>query len=61
LQPHSDEDTWSKVTAKDCEANAKAQYTLTQALNDDALSRVINYKFAYEVWNDLIITHEGTS
>ena len=28
-------------------------------MND--LSRIINYKFAYEVWNDLIITHEGTS
>ena len=22
---------------------------------------MINYKSAYEVWNDLIITHEGTS
>jgi len=42
------------------EANAKAQYALTQVLNDD-LSRVINYKSAYKVWNDLIVTHEGTS
>ena len=41
-------------------ANAKAQYALTQALNDDDLSRVINCKSIYEVWNDLIITHEGT-
>jgi len=29
-------------------------------LNDDDLSRVINCKSTYEVWNDLIITHEGT-
>ena len=29
--------------------------------NDDNLSCVINCKSAYEVWNDLIITHEGTS
>jgi len=49
VEPHGDEDTWSKVTAKDYEANAKAQYALTQALNDDDLSRLINYKSAYEV------------
>jgi len=38
-----------RATAKDYEANAKTQYALTQALNDDDLSRVINYKSAYEV------------
>ena len=48
-----------KQTAKDYEANAKAQYAFTQALNDD-FSCVINCKSAYEVWNDLITTHEGT-
>ena len=56
-----DEDTWSEAIAKDYEANAKAQYALTQALNDDDLSCVINCKSAYKVWNDLIITHEGIS
>ena len=56
IEPHGDEDTWSEETAKDYEANAKAQCALTQALNDD-LSRVINCKSAYKVWNDLIITH----
>ena len=30
-------------------------------MNDDDLSHVINCKSAYEVWNDLIITHEGIS
>ena len=55
VEPHSDENTWSE------EANAKTQYALTQALNDDDLSRVINCKSVFEVWNDLIITHEGTS
>jgi len=60
IEPHGDEDTWSEATAKDYEANTKTQYALTRALNDD-FSRVINCKSAYEVWNDLIITHEGTS
>jgi len=55
------EDTWSEVTTKDYEVNTKAQYALTQALNDDDLSCVVNCKFAYEVWNNLIVTHEGTS
>ena len=61
IEPHSNENTWSKATAKDYEANAKAQYALTQALNEDDLSRIINCKSAYKVWNVLIITHEGTS
>ena len=61
VEPHDDEDIWSKATAKSYEANAKAQYTLTQALNDDDLSHLINCKITYEVWNDLIVTHEGTS
>ena len=61
VKPHDDESTWSEVTAKDYEANVKAQYALTQVLNEDDLSHVINCKFAYEVWNDLIITHKGTS
>ena len=47
VEPQGDEDTWSDATAKDYEANAKAQYALTQALNDD--SRVINCKSAFEV------------
>ena len=61
IEPQGDEDTWSDAMTKHYEANAKAQYELTQALNDDDLSRMINCKIAYEVWNDLIITHEGTS
>ena len=61
VEPHGDENTWSEATAKDYEANVKTQYALTQTLNDDDLSCVINCKSAYEVWNDLIITHEGTS
>ena len=49
IEPHGDEDTWSKATAKDYETNAKAQYVLPQALNDNDLSGVINCKSAYEV------------
>ena len=61
IDPHNDEDTWSEAIAKDYESNVKAQYALTQALNDDDLSRVINCKSFNMIWNDLIITHEGTS
>ena len=49
IKPHGDEDTWSEATAKDYEANAKTEYALTQALNDDDLSHVSNYKSAYEI------------
>ena len=49
IEPHGDEDTWSKAIAKDYEANAKSQYARAQALNDNDFSRVIIYKFAYEV------------
>ena len=49
IEPQGDEDTWSDAVAKDYEANDKTQYALTQALNDDDLSRVINCKSAYEV------------
>jgi len=59
--PLTNENTWSEATAKDYEANAKAQYALTQALNKDDLSHIINYKSAYEVWNVHTFTHEGTS
>jgi len=43
VEPHGDEDACSKATAKNYKANAKAQYVLTQALNDNDLSHVINY------------------
>jgi len=42
IEPHGDEDTWSRATAKDYEANAKVQYALTQAVNDDDFSHIIN-------------------
>ena len=37
-----DEDTWSNIATKELDANARAQYALTQALNEDDLSRIIN-------------------
>ena len=61
VEPLTDERSWSEDTTKDYEANARAQYALTQALNEDDLSRIINCKSAFEVWNVLIVTHEGTS
>jgi len=34
---------------------------LLQVLNDDDIARVIHYKFAYEIWTHLVVTHEGMS
>ena len=39
VEPLTDERSWSEETTKDYEANARAQYALTQALNEDDLSR----------------------
>ena len=58
--PNGDEHTWSDITVKEFEANAKAHHTLLQALSDDHISIVINCKSAYEIWNNLVVTHEGT-
>ena len=44
--PIGDEDTWSDIATKEFDANAKAHYALPQALNDDDIARVINYKSA---------------
>ena len=43
VEPHGYEDSWSEATVKNYEANAKTQYALTQALNYNDLSLVINY------------------
>jgi len=59
--PNGDEDRWSDITVKEFETNTKAQYALLQALNDNDISRVINYKSAYEIWNNLVVIYEGTS
>jgi len=56
-----DKGTWSDIATKNFDANAKAHYTLLQALNDDDIARVIHYKSAYEIWTHLVVTHEGTS
>ena len=52
---------WDDTYTKAFEANAKATYALMQALNDDDLSRIINCVSAFDIWNTLITTHEGTS
>jgi len=56
-----DDDTWSDIATKEFNANAKADYALLQALNDDDISRVIHWKFVYEIWTHLVVTQEGTS
>jgi len=59
--PIGDEDTWSDITTKEFDANAKSLYALLQVLNDDDIARVIHCKSTYEVWTHLVVTHEGTS
>ena len=43
LIPNGNEDTWTDIIVKKFVANAKAHYALLQALNDDDISRMINY------------------
>ena len=61
IRPESEEHTWSELTSKEYEANSKAQNSLLTALNEDDLTRVIHCKSAYEIWQHLLVTHEGTS
>ena len=42
-------DPWPENGSKAFEANAKASYVLFVALNDDELSRIINYMSAFEI------------
>jgi len=37
--PTGDEDTWSDIATKEFDANAKANYALLQALNEDDIAR----------------------
>ena len=60
IVPIGDENTWSDITTKEFDANAKAHYVFLQALNDDDIAKVIHYKSAYEIWTHLVVTHEGT-
>jgi len=41
VEPYGDEKTWYEAIAKDYKANSKAQYALTQALNDDDLHMLL--------------------
>ena len=59
--PEGDEDSQSKIIVKKYNANSKAYYVLLQALNDDDISRVINYTCAHDICQVLITTHESTT
>jgi len=59
--PEGDEDTWSDITVKEFEANVKAHYSLLQTLNDNDISRAINFNSAYDILCNLIVTNERTS
>jgi len=57
--PVGDEDTWFDIATKEFDVNAKAHYALLQALNEN-IARIIHYKFVYEIWSHLVVTHKGT-
>ena len=59
--PEGEEDTWSDLTSKEFDANSKTQNALLLALNEDDLTQVIYCKSSYEIWQHLLVTHEGTS
>ena len=59
-EPTGDDDTWFDIAAKEYKANSKAQNVLFLALNVDDTTKVIHCKFAYEIWQHLLVTHEGT-
>ena len=59
--PEGNKDTWSDITVKKFEANAKAHFAILQALNNNVISRVVNYTSAYDFWKILIITQEDTT
>ena len=61
VAPDSDESTWTDFNFREYEANSKAQNSLLTALNEDDLTRVIHCQSAYEIWQHLLVTHEGTS
>jgi len=48
--PIGDKNTWSGITTKEFDANAKAYSELLKALNDDDIDRVIYCKSAYEIY-----------
>ena len=59
--PDGDEVTWSEITIKESNANAKAHYALLQGLNDNNIASIIHCESAFEIWSHLVITQEGTS
>ena len=61
VSPEGGEDSWSEITVKKYNVNFKAHYALLQALNDDDVSRVINWTCFYNIWQVLITTYEDTS
>ena len=64
-KPHSaptgEEDTWSDLAFKENDANSKAQNDLFSALNEDDPTWFTHCKSAYEIWQHLLVTYEGTS
>ena len=48
--PEGDEDSCSEIIVKEYDVNCKAHHALSQALNSDDISRVINCTSLYHIW-----------
>jgi len=59
--PNGDEDMWSKIVPEDLMLMLGHTIHYFKPLNDDDIARLINCKFAYEIWSHLVVTYEGTS
>ena len=61
VEPTTDFDTWTNDEKSKAENNSKAMNILFCALDKNEFNRISVCKTAYDIWNTLKITHEGTS
>ena len=52
---------WNDLEKKSFSLNAKAMNALFCALDKTEFNRVSTYKIAFDIWQSLEITHEGTN
>ena len=60
-EPSTDLAQWTAEEKTVAQNNSKAMNILFCSLNRNAFNRVSICKSAYEIWNTLQVTHEGTS
>ncbi|XP_028110995.1 uncharacterized protein LOC114309454 [Camellia sinensis] len=55
------ESEWASVDYKDIQANTKVVYMLYCALDATEFNKICTCTLVKEIWNKLIVTHEGTT